>query len=91
MPIRRIILTLLTLLLVCTTQAVLVNRSIDDTYGDNVTGQVPVYQPNGAWNGVNCSGCFIVPNKSLAFDETWAYGSYNPGLNNINITFSFTG
>ncbi|KAF8334498.1 hypothetical protein F5887DRAFT_892651 [Amanita rubescens] len=92
MPIRRTVLALLTLLLfVCTTQAVLVNRTIDDTYGDGVTGQVPVYQPNGAWNGVNCSGCLYNPNKSLAFDGTWSAATYNPGLNNMNITFSFTG
>ena len=92
MPIRRAVLGLFTLLLfVCTTQAVLVNRTIDDTYGDPTTGQIPVYQPNGPWNGANCSGCAINPSPSLAFDGTWSAATYNPGLKNINITFSFTG
>lgn len=61
---RRIVLALLTCLLVCTTQAVLVNRTIDYTYSDNITGQLPIYQPNGAWNGVNCSCCLYNPDKS---------------------------
>ena len=91
MHIRPVLDLLTLLLLVCATQAKFVNRSIDDTYGDNVTLQVPVYQPNGPWNGANCSGCAINPSPSLAFDGTWSAATYNPGLNNTNITFTFTG
>ncbi|KAF8350376.1 hypothetical protein F5887DRAFT_1208434 [Amanita rubescens] len=91
MPTRQAILGLLALLLVCTTQAVLVNRTIDDTYGDNITGQKPVYQPNGPWHGVECSDCATNPNASLAFDGTWTAATYHPVINNMNITFSFTG
>ncbi|KAF8350378.1 hypothetical protein F5887DRAFT_938908 [Amanita rubescens] len=92
MPIRRAILGFFALLLlVRTTQAVLVNRTIDDTNGDSTTGRVPIYQPGGSWNGASCSGCAINPNQSLAFDGTWSAVTYNPGLNNTNITFSFTG
>jgi len=93
MLIRRAVLGFFTLLLlICTTQAVLINRTIDDTNGDSTTGQVPVYQPgNGAWNGASCSGCAINPSPSLAFDGTWSAVTYNPGLNSTNITFSFTG
>ncbi|KAF8711510.1 hypothetical protein AX14_013227 [Amanita brunnescens Koide BX004] len=92
MPVRRAALGLFTLLLlVCTTRAVLVNRTIDDTNGDPTTGLRPIYLPNGPWNGVSCSNCAINPNASLAFDKTWSAATYNPGLKNMNITFSFTG
>ena len=94
MSIRRAALGLFTLLLVCTTGAHLVNRTIDDTNGDPTTGLKPIYLPNGPWNGPSCTGCAIQvnPNASMAFDGTWTAASYNPGLiNNVNITFSFTG
>ena len=92
MPIRRAVLGLYTLpFLVCTTWAPLVNRTIDDTKGDLTTGRTPVYLPNGPWNGQSCSGCAINPDPSLAFDGTWSAATYNPSLNNINITFSFIG
>ena len=92
MTIRRAVLGLFTLLLlVCTTRAGLVNRTIDDTNGDPTNGRTPVYLPNGPWNGPNCTGCAINPSPSLAFDGTWSAATYNPGLNNMNITFSFIG
>ena len=92
MPIKRAVLGPFTLLLlVCTTRALLVNRTIDDTNGDPTTGLKPIYLPNGPWNGASCSGCAINPNQSLAFDGTWSAATYNPGLKNMNITFSFIG
>jgi hypothetical protein len=88
---KQVTLNLLYLLLVSTAQASFVNVSIDDTYGDAITGQKPVYQPSGPWDGANCTHCDIVPSVALAFDGTWTAATYNPGKSNINITLSFTG
>ena len=78
-------------LLVSTTRARLVNKTIDDTYGDPITGRAPVYLPNGCWNSQNCFGCVINPNASLPFDGTWSAATYHSGQNDLDITFSFTG
>ena len=93
MSVRRAVLDLLILFLVLpATRAALVNYTIDDTFGDSVTGAKPVYLPASPWAGPGCTTCEIVPIKALAFDGTWTAATYNPSLfNNMNITFSFTG
>lgn len=93
MSVRRAIQDSIILLLVCTTQAVLVNISIDDTYGDHSTGQKPVYQPSDIWFGPSCdeTRCFVQPNASLAYDNTWTAAVYTSSTKNMNVTFSFTG
>ena len=53
-----------------------VNRTIDDQRGDNVTGVVPLYLPDEAWNiGQMCNMCSIRPgdpiDPSQVFDGTW--------------------
>ncbi|KAH9886727.1 hypothetical protein C8Q73DRAFT_795209 [Cubamyces lactineus] len=53
-----------------------VNRTIDDQRGDNVTGVVPLYLPDGAWNiGQMCNICSIRPGDPIdptqVFDGTW--------------------
>ncbi|KAJ4487572.1 hypothetical protein J3R30DRAFT_813810 [Lentinula aciculospora] len=70
-----------------------VNRSIDDTLGDSVTGDRPTYLPGttGVWEDNTCSGCALAPSTSSAFDGTYTAATYNPDLNNISISFDFTG
>lgn len=70
-----------------------VNRSIDDTYGDSVTGDRPTYLPTtgGVWADATCQGCAIQPNPSLAFDGSWTASTYHPALNEISFQFQFTG
>jgi hypothetical protein len=36
------------------------NRTIDDFYGDAVTGLVPVYDPPGVWNVVVVSTSVVI-------------------------------
>ena len=61
---------------------VLVNRTIDDFYGDSVTGALPVYSPSDGWtSGNTCVGCRF--NSSIAdvnktFDKTWHDATYLP-------------
>ncbi|KIK61855.1 hypothetical protein GYMLUDRAFT_42271 [Collybiopsis luxurians FD-317 M1] len=75
------------------TSAVGVNRSIDDTLGDSVTGQRPTYLPStsGVWEDNTCSGCALAPPISSAFQDTYTAATYNPDLKNISISFDFTG
>ncbi|KAJ3929066.1 MAG: hypothetical protein NXY57DRAFT_900799 [Lentinula lateritia] len=69
-----------------------VNRSIDDTLGDSVTGQRPIFLPttSGTWEDETCAGKFLSV-YPLAFGGTYTAATYNPGLQNISITFDFTG
>jgi len=74
----------------------LVNRTIDDTLGDSVTGKLPVYLPQyGLWNtGQNCSGCAAQLDANLTFDKTWHDVEYNQGLNVTtapSMTLAFNG
>ena len=68
------------------------NRTIDDTYGDSVTGALVKYTSN--WNaGPACTGCAIQPNKTYAFGGTWHdTTSNNPNTTSPHsATFTFNG
>ncbi|KIK58833.1 hypothetical protein GYMLUDRAFT_60564 [Collybiopsis luxurians FD-317 M1] len=101
MPLRSVFLLLLRGELVCLmllldTVLVLcqaVNRSIDDTLGDSVTGQRPLFLPStlGVWEDNTCKECALQPPTSNAFKGTYTAATYNPGLKNMSITFEFTG
>lgn len=65
-----------------------INRTIDDTYGDSVTGLQVVYSE--VWNiGQLCPGCGVQPNASEVFDGTWhdTTTSISNTANNATITF----
>ena len=70
-----------------------VNRTIDDTKGDSVTGVMPTYVPStgGVWAGADCTGCAIQPDPTQAFDGTWTAATYHPQLSLTSIELSFTG
>ncbi|KAF8912180.1 hypothetical protein CPB84DRAFT_1742791 [Gymnopilus junonius] len=70
-----------------------VNRTIDDTFGDSQTGQRVTYLPatSGVWQDETCMGCKITPDVTQAFKGTYTAATYNPGLGNINITMQFSG
>ncbi|KZT06161.1 uncharacterized protein LAESUDRAFT_200167 [Laetiporus sulphureus 93-53] len=86
------------LLLVCIVSVLLVrpasfkptNRTIDDEYGDSVTGLMPLYQ--GGWNyGPHCSGCYIQPDTLLVFDRTWHDTTTHPADPVASVTLTFNG
>jgi hypothetical protein len=70
-----------------------VNRTIDDTKGDIVTGAKPTYLPTtgGVWAGADCAKCAVQPNSSLAFDGTWTAATYHATLGMTSIKLPFTG
>ncbi|KAF8140813.1 hypothetical protein K438DRAFT_1636833 [Mycena galopus ATCC 62051] len=70
------------------------NRTIDDFYGDEVTGVRPVYDPLDAWNvNSNCTGCFVQPDASQTVDGTWhdTTDKATEGPPTHNVTLQFTG
>jgi hypothetical protein len=68
-------------------RAVLVNRTIDSSYGDPLTGFIPQYYPPGDWEDQTQTLFSIDP--KLAFDGTWMT---NWGVDGgQNLTLQFTG
>ncbi|KAH8102717.1 hypothetical protein BXZ70DRAFT_929599 [Cristinia sonorae] len=68
--------------------ATLANYTIDDEFGDEMTGQPVTYI--GSWaQGNGCSGCAARPNNSLARKGTWHDGLYVPSHNDPTLGFSF--
>jgi hypothetical protein len=70
-----------------------VNRTIDDTTGDSVTGIRPIYLPQtlGVWEDATCKGCAIQPDRTRAFKGTWNAATYNPDLQSVSVELSFKG
>ncbi|TFK25724.1 hypothetical protein FA15DRAFT_703499 [Coprinopsis marcescibilis] len=76
-----------------TSLGAIVNRTIDDTFGDEVTGVPPVFLPPGMWNPPECGHCDIRPNASLSFNETYLETTYLPDgpVGPVGFTFNFEG
>ncbi|EJF62036.1 hypothetical protein DICSQDRAFT_37999, partial [Dichomitus squalens LYAD-421 SS1] len=73
--------------------------TIDDQFGDNTTGFIPVYLPNdGTWHvgspSEDCDSCKIKPSTldiSQIHDHTWHDATHTPGLTPAQIIVNFTG
>ncbi|KAF9469398.1 hypothetical protein BDZ94DRAFT_378833 [Collybia nuda] len=72
--------------------AIELNRTIDDTLGDSITGTNPNYFPaSGVWENAACKDCVLQPDGILAFKGTWAAATYDPTLNSMSIELAFKG
>lgn len=72
--------------------AALVNRTIDDYFGDPIAGTFPTYSPASSWQqGNGCAGCTVRPNSSMAFDGTWHDTTYYVGNASRSVSVTFTG
>ena len=71
------------------------NRTIDDTHGDSVTGDVPKYDTStdAGWNAEpGCTSCALMPDATEMFMGTWHDNTlHSDAVGNNSITFSFTG
>lgn len=69
------------------------NRTIDDEFGDEVTGLKPVFLPNlfKIWQGEECSGCPIHLDKTKPFKQTYNAATYKPELGALSIGLDFKG
>ncbi|KAM6500171.1 hypothetical protein JOM56_003185 [Amanita muscaria] len=85
--------TLLFLFTIAVCRAVLVNRTIDNIFGDPVTDFVPIYQPQDMWKTCPGAMCGLRLDKAKAFDGTWNFANYEPmpGWANVTVTLQFTG
>ncbi|KAI0714741.1 hypothetical protein C8Q76DRAFT_727913 [Earliella scabrosa] len=71
-----------------------INRTIDDFYGDSVTGLRPTYSPANQWiSGDQCRGCDATPliNGTAAFNRTWHDSTYHTDQLARDIMLRFTG
>ncbi|PFH51672.1 hypothetical protein AMATHDRAFT_46849 [Amanita thiersii Skay4041] len=71
----------------------LVNRTIDNRYGDEKTRASPTYLPRigGVWEDETCGACALKPNASLAFNNSYISATYHPNFENISVSFDFIG
>ncbi|EIN10606.1 hypothetical protein PUNSTDRAFT_112429 [Punctularia strigosozonata HHB-11173 SS5] len=71
--------------------AAVTNRTIDDEQGDALTGLKPVY--SGSFNyGPECTGCFVQPDASRAFDNSWHDTTIDPPDTTFpSVTLTFNG
>ncbi|KAJ7749562.1 hypothetical protein DFH07DRAFT_555138 [Mycena maculata] len=71
---------------------VFLNRTIDDEFGDSVSGALPTYRPDYYWNvGTSCTICEVHPDPTLAFNHTWHDTSQLPGHAPVSVTLDFVG
>ncbi|KAF9014182.1 hypothetical protein BDQ17DRAFT_1536652 [Cyathus striatus] len=70
-----------------------VNYTIDDSYGDSRTRQLPTFLPAtaGVWADQTCEGCRIKPDVMQAFMGTYTAATYHPALMSTSISMSFEG
>lgn len=72
--------------------AAIVNRTIDDSSGDPITGTRPEFLPNiSTWNDHTCAGCRIQPDVNRAFGNSWHETTYNPQRGRQSIVIPFNG
>ena len=75
-------------------RAVLRNATIDDHYGDSLTGAIPQFFPpeEGFWQGEECS-CPVSPDPQYTFRNTYNAATYRPdqGVPLVSIQMQFTG
>jgi hypothetical protein len=72
--------------------AALVNQTIDDYFGDPITGTFAIYSPANLWQqGNGCTGCLVQPDVSKAFDGTWHDSTFLVGGATRTVSVTFTG
>ena len=70
--------------------AVATTVTIDDEYGDSLTGALPVYE--GAWKyGPDCSGCLLQPSPEEAFKAGWHDTTTSTQYAQQQVTLTFNG
>ncbi|RXW12972.1 hypothetical protein EST38_g12881 [Candolleomyces aberdarensis] len=93
LPLKSALVALLWAYLYLPALAVLVNRTIDDTAGDSVTGAKPIFFPadRGLWKDQTCIDCLINPDVRLVFGNTYTAATYIPELGKMSISMRFNG
>ncbi|TFK22987.1 hypothetical protein FA15DRAFT_495689 [Coprinopsis marcescibilis] len=70
----------------------LINRTLDDTLEDPITGRTPQYFPAvGYWNGVDCALCQLKPELNRVMYRTYREVTYIPERGPVSIRVEFQG
>lgn len=70
----------------------LVNVTVDDQYGDSLSGTIPTYTPASKWaTGPQCTACSAQPDPFWTFNYTWHDSTNQVGDRPSVITYNFTG
>lgn len=70
----------------------LVNVTVDDQFGDSLSGTIPTYTPASKWaTGPQCTACSAQPDPSRAFNGTWHDSTNQLRDPSSVITYNFTG
>lgn len=77
-------------------RSALVNRTIDDSAGDSVTGLKPLFFPStsGVWKDQTCADCTIRPDVRRMFMNTFTAVTYSPEVymkTDVGISLRFSG
>lgn len=69
------------------------NRTIDDQFGDSVTGVLPEYSPPALWDkGITCANCTVHLDPSRVLYGSWHDTTHRPGEpDQHSITMRFNG
>jgi len=69
----------------------LVNQTIDDQFGDSLTGRVPVFWPS-PWANQTSSGYYALkPDVTQVYNGTYSATTYYPSMGSVGISMNFTG
>ena len=70
------------------------NQTIDDQFGDSVTGRVPNFWSNlySPWDNETCGvRCVIKPDVTQVYKGTYSAATYHPYLGSLGVGMQFTG
>jgi hypothetical protein len=69
--------------------ATITNITVDDEYGDQLTGARPSYSPAAGWGqGANCTGCQVQPDPTFVYDRTWHFATTDSDGYVVNYIFN---
>jgi hypothetical protein len=69
----------------------LVNQTIDDQFGDSLTGRVPVFWPSPWANQTSSGNYALKPDVTQVYNGTYSAATYYPAMGSVGISMNFTG
>ena len=69
----------------------LVNQTIDDQFGDSLTGRVPVFWPSPWVNQTSTEYYALKPDVTQVYNGTYSATTYYPAMGSVGISMNFTG
>lgn len=69
------------------------NQTIDDQFGDSVTGRIPNFWSDltSPWANETCGGCAIKLDVTQVYKGTYSAATYHPDLGSLGVGMQFNG